>query len=444
MLKDILSQALSGIRRRVSVSLAVVVLLSGNAAAQSSSGTGAISAETLGPQQTLDIRIGKWDPVDEVFLPWDAVAGTYLINASGEVAVPLVGSVQAAGMTPDELGADLAGRIQNRMGLRSDLQVIVTITEYAPIYILGDVKSPGAYSHVPGMSVLQALSLSGGIDDASSALVRGERNALSALGNYRVMELELMRRLARLARLEAEETGAEFVAPPELVSSPLGTELIEQERKIMASEQSAFASNLAQIEELEALLLERIARLQQQIEVRQRQLNLLSEELENASSLVERGLSTVTRESNLQRAVTDQQVRLLEVETAQLSAEQRLSETHRDRLDMTNQRDRERVQGIQEQRAATAELRVKMETEAALFAEAERTGNGLVELSMLASLTMQVTRSKPEGPVTFLVERNDQVQGGDVLEVILSSPTANDAIQVRRLTTEGSEDPQSN
>lgn len=143
----------------------------------------------------------------------------------------------------------------------------------------------------------------------------------------------------------------------------------------MVAQKSAFESSMAQIEELEALLQERITRLEQQAGLRQRQLALLNEELENAASLVERGLSTVARESNLQRAVTDQQVRLLEVETARLTAQQQLNETRRDRLDLTNERDRERVQGVQDQRAAIAELSVRMETEAALFAESTQIGN---------------------------------------------------------------------
>lgn len=390
-------------------------------------------AETIGPQQTLEIRIGRWDPVNELFASWDAVGGSYPVSTTGAVTLPLIGSVQAAGMTPDDLGADVSQRIQDRMGLRSDVQTIVTITEFAPIYVLGDVRTPGAYPHVPGMTVLQALSLSGGINTPTSALVRGERNALSALGTYRVMELEKMRRLARLARLEAEESGTEIQAPPELQSSPLGIELLEQERRIMVSQNSAFESSLAQIDELEALLLDRINRLKQQADLRERQLQLLNEELENANSLVERGLSTVVRGSNLQRAVTDQQVRLLEVETARLNAEQRLNETRRDRLDLTNARDRERVQGLQDQRAAIAELGVKMETEAALFSEAARTGNGLAELSDLVSPRLQITRTGPEGTTTFAANRDDKIEGGDVLEVVLSTSAPNDMIPVRRL-----------
>lgn len=393
--------------------------------------------QLLGPQQTVDIRIGRWDAVAEAFVPWETIGGAYKISATGTIALPFVGSVQASGLAPDELGRALAQRFQDRLGLSSDIQAVVTISEFAPIYMLGDVRAPGAYPHVPGMTVLQALSLAGGLEQPATALLRGERNALGAMGNYRVFELERMRRLARLARLEAEETGSQIVVPPDLAASPLAAELIEQERRIMVAQKSAFESSMAQIEELEALLQERITRLEQQAGLRQRQLALLNEELENAASLVERGLSTVARESNLQRAVTDQQVRLLEVETARLTAQQQLNETRRDRLDLTNERDRERVQGVQDQRAAIAELSVRMETEAALFAESTQIGNGLVALSEAMIPVLQITRTGPQGTETFAVNRDDPVQGGDVVEVVLSRPAPGDAIPVHRLAPDG-------
>lgn len=428
-----------GMVAHLAIALVLALVLSTQTLAQSQAEPAPAAAETLAPQQTVDIRVGRWDPIQETYVAWEAVGGAFLINTAGTVTLPLIGNLQAAGMTPDDLGANIALRVQERMGLGGEVQAIVTITAFAPIYVMGDVRSPGAYPHAPLMSVLQALSLAGGINRSDPALVRGERNALSSLGSFRVMELELLRRLATLARLEAEESGSQMNPPAELLSATMGPELIDQERRIMEAQQSAFASNLAQIDELETLLEERINRLSMQADLRQRQLLLLKEEMESASSLMERGLSTVARQSSLQRDVTDQEVRLLEVETARLNAEQRLNETRRDRLDLTNERSRERVQGLQDQRAAIGELRIRMETESALFAEAMRTGNGLVELSALSPPSLQITRTGPEGSTTFTVLRNDLIEGGDVLEVMLDSPSPNDTIPVRRLspTTSG-------
>ena len=411
----------------------LTLLLAMPAFAQSSSETAEVAVETLGAQQTIEVRVGRWDPIQETYANWDAIGGSFQISAAGTVTLPLIGTMSVSGLTPDALSMDIAQRVQDRMGLRGDVQAVVTITEYAPIYILGDVGAPGAYPHAPNMTVLQALSLAGGVDSVSPQLLRGERGARSSMGSYRVMELELLRRLATLSRLEAEEAGTDMVTPDELAATPMGAELMAQERRIMEAQSTALASSLAQIDELEALLLERISRLNTQAGLRQEQLALLDEELENASSLVERGLSTAARASNLKREVADQQVRLLEVETARLNAEQQLNETRRDRLDLTNQRNRDRVQGLQDQRAAIGELRIRMETEAALFSDSMRTGTGVVSLSAMTSAAFQITRTGPEGPQTFDVGRDDRVEGGDVLEVTLRAPTDNDKIPIRRL-----------
>jgi len=69
--------------------------------------------------------------------------------------------VQAAGLTSLELGATI------REGLKryiNDPQVTVTVTEINSrrIYVTGEVTRPGAFPLLPNMTVLQALSSSGG------------------------------------------------------------------------------------------------------------------------------------------------------------------------------------------------------------------------------------------------------------------------------------------
>lgn len=426
------TKARSGV---ISALLVLFWLVGGVVHAQTADTSSAPETVKLAAQQTIEIKVGRWDPVEELYTAWEQVGGTFLVNTDGSVTLPLVGRLEVSGITTDQLSEQIRQKVQSRLGLRGDIEVVVSISAFAPIYVVGDVRSPGAYPHTPGMTVLQAMSLAGGVNGSNTSLVRGERGALSSLGSYRVLELELLRRLATLARLEAEVDGSEIVIPAELADAPMSEELIDQERQIMDARQSAFQSSLAQLDELEALLEQRINRLDAQAELRQQQLVLLEEELENAASLVERGLSTAARESNLQREVADQEVRLLEVETARLNAEQQLNETSRDKLDLTNERRRDLVQGLQEQHAAIGELRIRMETEASLFAESVQTGNGLVQLSSMAPPTLEITRAGPDGSVTFPVGRVDQIEGGDVLEVVLAAPEPNDSIPVRRLSS---------
>lgn len=376
-------------------------------------------APRLSRQQTLLIRVGKWDPVEEAYVGWDSLGGDFKIGPDGDVHLPMAGTVEAAGRTPDELAEAISRRLQERTGVRGEIQATVEVAAFQPVYVLGGVRSPGAYPYTPGLMVLQALGLAGGVTPAETAFLRNERSALSSMGSYRVMQLDLLRRLATIARLRAEMEETDIEVPPEIERAPMGEELIRREREIKEARDAGLASSLSQIDELEALLEERIARLTEQIGLRDRQLSLIQNELENASQLVERGLSTASRKSSLERQVADQQVRRLELETAKLNAEQRLNEARRDRADLINNRRRELVEALRSERGQVEELRVRMETEAALYAEAIRSGEGFVRLEGLGAPVLEVTRRSDRETRTFQADRTDELQGGDVLEVLI-------------------------
>ncbi len=373
--------------------------------------------DLLGPRHIVEIRVGRWDPVDETYLAWDGVSGTFRIGPAGTLMLPLVGRVEAGGLTPETLGEEIERRLADQMGLQSQIDAAVTIAEYPPVYVLGDVRAPGEYAFMPGMNVIQALGLAGGTENPGLAILRGERDALAAQGRFRVQELELGQRLAALARLEAERDGGEIAVPPELENLVGGSALVASERQIKDAREEAFQSSLAQIDDLESLLTERIAGLEQQRVLREGQLALLRQESSNVERLADQGLTTSARQSALQREVADQQVRLLEVETARLNAEQRLNEPRRDRLELTTTRRRELLEGIRDERSAIAELRVRMETEAALVAEANGSGNGVVALMSGARTELRITRTGPDGPSSGLASPTDPLRGGDVLTV---------------------------
>ncbi len=390
-------------------------------------------SDLLQPNQTVSISVGRWDPVEETYIPWESFGGEFEIGPSGDIVLPMIGAVQVIGLTTAELGTELSNRLQLSMGLRGEVQTGVKIIDFGEIYVLGDVQQPGAHPFAPGMTALQALSQAGGVEGVDSTLVRGDRSALSALGSYRVLEIEVLRRLATLARLNAELEDRSIEVPEALAQAPSGEQLIQQEREIKSARDSAYESNLSQLDDLEALLRQSITSLDQQLELRRTQLSLLETELSNASSLVEQGLSTASRQSALERQVADQQVRELELETARLEVQQSLNEARRDRLDLINTRSRQLVEGIQEERGAIDELQVKMETESALYAEAMQTGTGLLQLGSGGTAKLTVTRRENGESRTFAVERSDEVRSGDVLEVLLPGLEPYDSVPMRRL-----------
>lgn len=105
----------------------------------------------LGPGDALSLRIYNQPQL----------SGTYHVDDSGNINLPLLGPVRAQGRSTDELAAAIAAALQ-QAGLILHPSVAVEITTYRPFYILGEVNAPGQYPFRPGMTVLTAISIAGG------------------------------------------------------------------------------------------------------------------------------------------------------------------------------------------------------------------------------------------------------------------------------------------
>ncbi|MEY4983231.1 MAG: hypothetical protein RIR62_1497 [Pseudomonadota bacterium] len=377
----------------------------------------------IGPRERLLIRIGQWDPVERTYAAWADVGGDYLVGADGMLSVPMAGPVRAEGLTTAELSAAILTQLEARLGLPGEMDAAVEIVEYRPVYVMGEVQTPGAIAFLPGMNAIEAIGLAGGFRRAETAFLQSERSALSALGSYEVLRIDLHRRLATKARLEAELASADDIPPPpELAEAAGGAELLAREAEIKAARDAETAAALSQIAELEALLQAEIARLGDQIVLRQEQLSLANEELDNARDLVERGLTVASRRLDLQSRVADQEVRLLELETARLTAEQRLNEAGRDRLAVLNDRKSDILTSLRAEEAEIATLRLRMKTESALYAEAVGNGEGFVTYQGLGAPVLELTRRDGATLDVREVDRGEALQPGDILEVRLPLP----------------------
>jgi protein involved in polysaccharide export with SLBB domain len=89
----------------------------------------------------------------------DAVRITVFDNA-GQVQMPLIGSVRAEGRTLVDFKSEIENRL--RGGYLVNPRVVVDVTEYRPIYVLGAVSKPGIVPYTPGITILGAIAASGG------------------------------------------------------------------------------------------------------------------------------------------------------------------------------------------------------------------------------------------------------------------------------------------
>jgi protein involved in polysaccharide export with SLBB domain len=90
----------------------------------------------------------------------NSLSGEYLIDPSGFVSLPLAGTIKASGLTQNELARDLEASL--RSGYLRDPKVTVSILEFRPFYILGEVEKPGSYPYSSGLNVMSAIATAGG------------------------------------------------------------------------------------------------------------------------------------------------------------------------------------------------------------------------------------------------------------------------------------------
>ena len=89
-----------------------------------------------------------------------SLSGDYQIDPSGYLSLPLAGTVKAAGLTQAELEQELGKKFRSEY-LRNP-RVTVSIMEFRPFYILGEIEKPGAYPYTSGLNVLSAIAIAGG------------------------------------------------------------------------------------------------------------------------------------------------------------------------------------------------------------------------------------------------------------------------------------------
>lgn len=115
------------------------------------------------PAISQDYRIGPSDKLKlSVFQVPDLSFNEIVVDASGNLQIPLVGSVRAAGLTPAELSVELQ-RLLGERYLRNP-QVSVTVSQAASqkVTVDGAVKRPGVYEMRGRTTLIQAVAMAEG------------------------------------------------------------------------------------------------------------------------------------------------------------------------------------------------------------------------------------------------------------------------------------------
>jgi len=120
-------------------------------------------------------RLASGDRVQVTVYGHNDISGEYEIDGEGEISMPLVGAIDAAGLTLTELQAAITD--EYRPDYLKNPRVNVEVLNYKPFYIFGEVNNPGQYEYSRGLTVINAIALAGGYTHrAKKSEIRIERS----------------------------------------------------------------------------------------------------------------------------------------------------------------------------------------------------------------------------------------------------------------------------
>jgi polysaccharide export outer membrane protein len=115
------------------------------------------SSPTAAPES---YRLGAGDRVRVSVFGEKDLSGTFEVASDRTMALPLIGSVDAGGLTARELESLVEQKLLD--GYLKEPRVNAEVVNYRPFYIIGEVQKPGSYAYVSNITVLNAVAMGGG------------------------------------------------------------------------------------------------------------------------------------------------------------------------------------------------------------------------------------------------------------------------------------------
>jgi len=118
---------------------------------------------TVGTQDATSAtayRLGSGDKVSVNVFGESELSGEFLVGDDGQVDLPLIGAVQATGQTVNEFQTAVVARYSQ--GYLKDPKVSISVLNYRPFFITGEVGKGGEYPYKAGLTIQNAVAIAGG------------------------------------------------------------------------------------------------------------------------------------------------------------------------------------------------------------------------------------------------------------------------------------------
>ncbi|HEX8412383.1 MAG TPA: polysaccharide biosynthesis/export family protein, partial [Sphingomicrobium sp.] len=112
------------------------------------------SSYLIVPGDTLTVKVFQAETLSQ----------DYRVDATGTIAMPLIGQVTAIGVTPQALGTIISQRLDQKYLRKPDVIVSVKESQSRNLTVDGSVRSPGVFPVTGELTLIQAVALARGTD----------------------------------------------------------------------------------------------------------------------------------------------------------------------------------------------------------------------------------------------------------------------------------------
>jgi polysaccharide export outer membrane protein len=128
----------------------------------------------LGPSDQINIRCPHVQEVDDK---------TIRIDTAGSLTLPLVGRIQASGMSVDALETAISDRLKDYY-VQPEVSIYVTEYKSQPVSIFGSVRAPGVYQLQGSKTLIEMLSTAGGLADDAGYRIQLTRTSKCGIDSF--------------------------------------------------------------------------------------------------------------------------------------------------------------------------------------------------------------------------------------------------------------------
>lgn len=187
------------------------------------------------------------------------------IQPDGTITLPGVGSVVVGGMTQADIQARMETLLPTKIfryrtpdGVEHSVvlkpaDITASIAEYRPVYISGDVLTPGQQAYRPMMTVRQVVAVAGGYSLLRSRAMQGSGDPVELQRDYESSSIEYAKDFFHAARLQAElqdKVALQTQLPRDVsVASTVSAAMLKSEANSLRLSQDDFHAEQAFLED---------------------------------------------------------------------------------------------------------------------------------------------------------------------------------------------------